>query len=149
TGVDGLYIRELAGGCICCTLSLPLQAAIAHLIREAKPDHLLIESTGAGHPARVLDALHGKDLQAILDVRATVCLVDPRDVTIPYCVASPVFQDQIHMADVVVVNKADLVDAATIDKATAWLRGLFPPKLLVASTQGGRLDPAWLDLASD
>src|SRR5262249_55045073 len=54
TGVDGLYIRELAGGCICCTLSLPLQASITHLIREAKPDHLLIESTGAGHPAGVL-----------------------------------------------------------------------------------------------
>ncbi len=48
---SGLVVRELAGGCLCCSLSGPLGVAIAQLVRTAKPDRLLIEPSGLGHPA--------------------------------------------------------------------------------------------------
>ena len=47
----GYVVRELAGGCMCCTLSGPLGVAIAQLVRTAKPDRLIIEPSGLGHPA--------------------------------------------------------------------------------------------------
>ena len=50
-------VRELAGGCMCCSLSGPLGAAIAQLVRNAKPDRLIIEPSGLGHPAGLLDVL--------------------------------------------------------------------------------------------
>ncbi len=48
---SGYVVRELAGGCLCCTLSGPLGVAIAQLVRNAKPDRLIIEPSGLGHPA--------------------------------------------------------------------------------------------------
>jgi G3E family GTPase len=43
-------VKQLAGGCMCCVLSGPLSAAIAQIIRQAKPDRVIIEPSGLGHP---------------------------------------------------------------------------------------------------
>ena len=54
------------------------------------------------------------------------------------------------MADVVVMNKLDTATPELVADFQTWANGLFPPKLLIAGTTHGRLDPAWLDLtASD
>ncbi|EFJ44456.1 hypothetical protein VOLCADRAFT_95390 [Volvox carteri f. nagariensis] len=74
----GIVVRELAGGCLCCTLSGPLGVAIAQLVRQAKPDRLIIEPSGLGHPAGLLDTLYGEHLRSALDVKAVICLVDVR-----------------------------------------------------------------------
>ncbi|GLC45502.1 hypothetical protein PLESTM_001742700 [Pleodorina starrii] len=75
---SGVVVRELAGGCLCCTLSGPLGVAIAQLVRQTKPDRLLIEPSGLGHPAGLLDTLYGEHLRSALDVKAVICLVDVR-----------------------------------------------------------------------
>ncbi len=100
----GIVVRELAGGCLCCTLSGPLGVAIAQLVRQAKPDRLIIEPSGLGHPAGrsripfylcaahllvqgrpkphivcvhagLLDTLQNEHLRSALDVKAIICLV--------------------------------------------------------------------------
>ncbi|GLI63209.1 hypothetical protein VaNZ11_006062 [Volvox africanus] len=78
TPAPGIVVRELAGGCLCCTLSGPLGVAIAQLVRQAKPDRLIIEPSGLGHPAGLLDTLYGEHLRSALDVKAVICLVDVR-----------------------------------------------------------------------
>ncbi|MCW9018042.1 MAG: hypothetical protein OQJ89_13815, partial [Kangiellaceae bacterium] len=54
---NGIFIREVPGGCMCCAASLPMQIALNRLLAYAKPDRLLIEPTGLGHPLEVLDVL--------------------------------------------------------------------------------------------
>lgn len=142
-------IRELPGGCLCCTLGAPLKVTLTRLVREARPDRLLIEPTGVGHPARVLDALRGEDLASALDVRATVCLVDPRRLDDERVTTSEVFRDQVELAEVLVANKADLCDANALARFREWAAGLFPPKTLVATVEQGQIDPRWLDLPAD
>jgi len=51
---SGVYIREVPGGCMCCAAGLPMQIALNQLLQRAKPDRLLIEPTGLGHPVEVL-----------------------------------------------------------------------------------------------
>ncbi|RFA29962.1 hypothetical protein CAI21_09100 [Alkalilimnicola ehrlichii] len=55
--IDGVVVRELAGGCLCCTLGVPLRVALTDILRKVKPDRLLIEPSGLGHPARVVTVL--------------------------------------------------------------------------------------------
>lgn len=142
-------IRELPGGCLCCTLGAPLRVTLARLLREARPDRLLIEPTGVGHPARVLDTLRGEGLAEALDVRATVCLVDPRRLDDARVMNNGTFQDQVELADVLVGNKRDLCDDTVLRRFHAWAEGLYPPKARVASVAHGALDPTWLDIAAD
>lgn len=148
SGPDGVTVKEVGGGCVCCASAPFLPVAIHFLLLEARPERLIIETTGLGHPARLLDSLrmsyHGR-----LDVRATLGLVDPADFAKPEMKDNPIFIDQIQMADVLVMNKLDTATPELVADFQTWANGLFPPKLLVVATTDGRLDPAWLDLDSD
>jgi G3E family GTPase len=149
SGPEGVTVREVGGGCVCCATAPYLPVALHFLLVDATPDRLLIETTGLGHPSRLLDTLREK-YRGRLDLRATVGLVDPADFAKPEMRANPVFVDQIQLADVVVMNKLDTATPELVEDFRAWAEGLYPPKLLIAGTTHGRLDPAWLDLgASD
>jgi G3E family GTPase len=145
---DGVVIREVAGGCLCCSAGLPVDVAVAQVLRQAQPDRLLIETTGLGHPWRILDALRAEPAAQGVDLRATLCILDPRRLD-DRRAASPTFQDQVHLADVLVANKADLADGAALERFQRWASSLFPPKLHVATVTHGQLDPEWLDIGSD
>jgi G3E family GTPase len=145
-GGSEVTVREVAGGCICCTAAVSLRVALTKLLREARPHRLLIEPTGIGHPAGVIDTLRDQWVAKAIDLRATVCLVDPRQHTAERLERSAAYRDQVHLADVLVANKTDLAPAEQTEAFLAYARGLYPPKLLVAATAHGRLDPAWLDL---
>jgi G3E family GTPase len=111
-----VQIQELAGGCFCCTTSAMMDTVLMQFIRRTKPDRLLIEPSGAGHPARVIDALRGERFRQALDLRATICLVDPKDYENPRVTNSEGFHDQIQMSDVVAINWTDKRERPQIDR---------------------------------
>ncbi|WP_084760100.1 CobW family GTP-binding protein [Zavarzinella formosa] len=147
---DGtLDIREVEGGCVCCTSAEEFNFTLAQVLEHVRPERLLIETTGVGHPARIIEDLRRPNIARFVDLRATVCVVSPSDFNCPPLAESPVFRDQMELADVLVLNKADTADADTKTKFMKWGRELFPPKLHVAVIERGTLDPAWLDLGAD
>lgn len=54
---SGALLKEIPGGCMCCVNGLPMQVGLNTLLRQGKPDRLLIEPTGLGHPKQILDLL--------------------------------------------------------------------------------------------
>ncbi|ANG62553.1 hypothetical protein A8C75_08680 [Marinobacterium aestuarii] len=146
---DGLHIKELAGGCICCALGPALRAGLATLIRSAKPQRLIIEPTGLGHPEGIIDTLQSGSFKDVLDLRAIICLLDPQLLEDPRVMAHETFQDQLNLADIVVLNKLDLASPALIDKALQGLQGLFPPKQRIEQARQGRFPIELLDLIRD
>ncbi|WP_259017043.1 CobW family GTP-binding protein [Emticicia fluvialis] len=143
---DGLTIREVAGGCICCTANVPMQFTLTTVLRQQKPDRILIEPTGMGHPENILDLLRNKFMKDILEVKATICLVDPRRWAQTDFNAHETFQDQINLADVLVASKTDLAGEALTQQFTEWAKALYPPKLLVEAVSNGELDYRWLNI---
>jgi G3E family GTPase len=139
-------IKEVAGGCICCTSAIFFKFALAQILSHIRPERLLIETTGVGHPARLLDMLQHPTYEGRVTLRSTVCLVDPSDFLNSEMKSSPIFLDQVQLADILLLNKADLADQETISEFLTWGRSLFPPKLHVGVTQFGHLEPEWLDL---
>jgi G3E family GTPase len=146
-GPDGVTVKEVGGGCVCCAAAPFLPVAIHFLLLEARPERLIIETTGLGHPARLLDSLRNS-YRGRLDVRATIGIVDPADFAKPEMRENPVFNDQIQMADVLVMNKLDAASPELVRNFQEWANGLFPPKLLIAGTTRGRLVLDWLDLTA-
>lgn len=143
---DGLMIREVAGGCICCTANVPMQFTLTNILRHQKPDRILIEPTGMGHPENILDLLRGKFLKDILEVKATVCLVDPRRWEKTDFHAHETFQDQINLADVIVANKTDLAGEELTEQFIDWAESLYPPKLLIEKVSNGEINFKWLNI---
>lgn len=107
TEESGIFIREVPGGCMCCAAGLPMQIALNMLLTRAKPHRLLIEPTGLGHPLEVLSVLAAEHYREVLDLRATLTLVDARKVHEERYTNHPTFNQQLDIADVIVANKAD------------------------------------------
>ena len=144
---DGVAVREVPGGCICCTAGLSLRIGLVRLLREVRPDRLLIEPTGLAHPAAILDALGRPGLREAVSRRATITLVDPRrSLEGPFEADDP-FPDQVGVADVLVANRCDGADAARLATWQREAEALFPRKMAIATTTFGKLDPQWLELA--
>ena len=105
---EGIFIREVPGGCMCCAAGLPMQTALNQLLSKAKPDRLLIEPTGLGHPKEVLQLLSTQYYQDILSLHKTLTLVDARNVSDRRYTQHDTFNQQIAIADTVIGNKQDL-----------------------------------------
>ncbi|WP_220720751.1 CobW family GTP-binding protein [Agarivorans litoreus] len=103
-----VYIREVPGGCMCCAAGLPMQIALNQLLSESKPDRLLIEPTGLGHPKEVLEVLSSEYYQQVLSLNKTITLVDARNLSDARYTSHETFNQQIAIADTVIGNKLDL-----------------------------------------
>ncbi|VTN10444.1 Uncharacterised protein [Raoultella terrigena] len=65
-----------------------MQVGLNTLLRRGKPDRLLIEPTGLGHPKQILDILTAAVYEPWIDLRATLCVLDPRQLLDPKVVAT-------------------------------------------------------------
>ncbi len=146
---QGVTIREIPGGCMCCMMNVPMRVAITEILRRAKPDRLLIEPTGLGHPAGILDELRKDDLKAVIDVGAVICFVDPRFIGDPRIENVEVFQDQVHLADILIDSKADLATKDELAHFHHWAAELFPPKLGIEQAVMGEIDMDLLDFKAN
>lgn len=144
---QGAVVHEVAGGCLCCVSAPAFTTGLNRLIRQHRPDRILIEPSGLGHPAQVLSTLTGPLYAGVLEVGATVCLLDARNLASTRHREHPNFLDQIHLADVLVANKCDLYSAADQAAFEAFAAALDPPRARVGMVEHGRIDPAWLELA--
>ena len=105
---EGVFIREVPGGCMCCASGLPMQVALNQLLSKAKPDRLLIEPTGLGHPAEVLQVLSSDYYRDTLALHKTVTLIDARKICEDRYTSHDTFNQQIMVADIIIGNKLDL-----------------------------------------
>ncbi len=165
----GLVVRtdqsllELSNGCICCTLRDDLVAMVVDLARSGSLDYLVIESTGVSEPLPVAQGFLLKvgdevvrevanldtlvtvvDASSFLSDFATLEKVEDRNPDAPAEDRRNIVDllvDQIEFADVLVLNKIDLVSTRDLQAIEARLRALNPSARLVTSAFG-QVDPA-------
>lgn len=133
-------LLSISGGCICCSFGSDLIAAIIELRAARRPiDHLLIETSGVALPATIAQSLQ---LIPDIDVNGIVILADAETVraraTDRYM--GDTVLAQLAAADLVVLNKADLVSPAQLADATAWLKQVTP-RARVLPAQRANLPP--------
>ncbi len=72
----GVSLTEVAGGCLCCVNGLPFQIGLTRLLRKARPDRLLIEPSGLGHPIELLRQLRQPPWHGVLQVHPALMVLD-------------------------------------------------------------------------
>jgi len=104
---QGAMVKEIPGGCMCCAAGVNMKVGLNALVKQAQPDRLLIEPTGIGHPQQILKILNEAPYDELLDMRACICLLDPRNLQDERYLDNDNFNQQIDIADVLVANKTD------------------------------------------
>lgn len=135
-----LFVREVPGGCMCCAAGLPMQIALNQLLSEARPDRLLIEPTGLGHPKEVLEVLSSNYYRELLDLQKTFTLVDARKLSDSKYALHETFIQQIAIADTVVGNKVDLYSEKDTELLYAYAEDKAQPDTPIMTTEQGLID---------
>ena len=138
---------EMSNGCICCTLREDLLEEVTKLAQDGRFDYLLVESTGISEPLPVAETFtfadeDGVSLSDVATLDTMVTVVDAVNFLKDYEAAkslqdsgqslgeeddrsvSDLLVDQVEFADVILISKTDLADAANIERLTAILRTL-------------------------
>ncbi|WP_312830177.1 CobW family GTP-binding protein [Pantoea anthophila] len=139
----GATLKEIPGGCLCCVNGLPMQVGLNMLLKN-RPDRLLIEPTGLGHPRQVLEMLSAPVYQSWLQLNATLTLLDARQLADPRVVADENFRDQLAAADIIIANKRDCWEDEDRQRLTDWQQQMQPPRPVIA-TEFGRIPSGLLD----
>lgn len=128
----GLY--SLSNGCVCCGLNQGLVEQLEELLAaRADIDHIVIEASGVADPARIMDTVRYARFSGRLRADAIVVVVDAAGFDEAIAAAPGLAQAQVDAADLLVLNKTDLVDRATLD---AWrARWTFPDTRIVETTK--------------
>ncbi len=134
-GVDGDILRacgnencsendiiELANGCICCTVADDFVPTMQKLLSRAnRPDHIIIETSGLALPQPLVRAFNWPEIKAEVTVDGVITVVDAKALAEGRFVGDPqehekpveeLFEDQLNAADLVIVNKQDLLSDA-------------------------------------
>jgi cobalamin biosynthesis protein CobW len=159
-------IVELANGCLCCTVADEFVPALDQILsREPAVEHIVIETSGLALPKPLVQAFHWPAIKSRVTVDGVVAVVDgaalaegqvSRDLAALVAQRAAdaaldhddpieeVFEDQIACADLVVLNKRDLLDAPGMSRATAVVEAALPRAVRVVSVAEGKVDPAAL-----
>ena len=97
-GREDVSVKGLPGGCLCCQLAFVLQAGLVSLIHQTRPDRLIIEPSGLGHPAGLIDVLRSEGLASALELEEVITLLDPRALDDTRTREHGTFQDQLTLA---------------------------------------------------
>src|SRR6201996_8266998 len=118
-------IFETSNGCICCTVRGDLIRILTQLRkRRDRFDSILSETTGLADPGPVAQTFFvDEDLKEHFSLDAIITLVDARHIE-QELQSSPIAQEQIAFADVLLLNKIDLVDAAALERIERLLRSI-------------------------
>lgn len=114
----GMTVKNLAAGCICCTSRGLLMDAIEDVFTEFAPDYLITEATGMAYPDAILQTIQEQS-----DFPASIVSLVDASRWKKLLLAMPDFiRGQLHMADTILLNKADLVDSAILTDILQQLR---------------------------
>jgi cobalamin biosynthesis protein CobW len=155
-------IIELANGCICCTVADDFIPTMSKLLGRAEPpDHIVIETSGLALPQPLVRAFNWPEISTRVSVDGVITVVDAQalangrfaedeqalaaqrsaDPNLDH--ENPIeelFEDQLNCADMVLLNKTDLLDASCLKRVATELSAKLRPGARLVPTEQGRID---------
>lgn len=132
TGED---MVELSNGCICCTINSDLLDAVYKVLeREDKVDYLVVETTGLADPLPVALTFLGSELRDMTRLDSIITVVDAANYSLDLFNSQAAYS-QIAYGDIILLNKADLVDEADLDALEVRIRDIKEGPRIMRTTR--------------
>jgi G3E family GTPase len=148
----GFPVKKMLDGCICCSIRGELTDGLKEVITNLRPEHIIIETTGVADPIDVVDAMTHPELYDKIDLKGIITVVDySRFIDLNSRFQSSgalvkTVRNQVKYADLVVLNKIDLVNEATLTKVKGKLQELNPAAPIHLTIQSDMDLPALLSV---
>lgn len=139
TGLDGKLLDqdyalvEVDEGCVCCTLAGNLKRAVRQILADFCPDYIVLETTGLANPLNILDEI--AELRDLVRFDSITTVVDGANV-LTSLDSYDVALAQIKAADILLINKTDLVSEDSVEQVIARLKSINPVAPTITMVQG-------------
>ncbi|MHB8075860.1 GTP-binding protein [Desulfosporosinus fructosivorans] len=146
TGIDdkilkaeGLSVRDLFAGCICCTLNAELTICLNEIQEELSPKWVIIETTGMAFPEKIVETIskYGKGIDSL----KTIVVADAERWDELSTVMPGLIEGQISKADVILLNKIDCLELEQVSDVEERVRRINPSALFYAISAHHEVDP--------
>ena len=127
---------ELSNGCICCSINGELQEAVHRVLERPEPiDLIVVETTGLADPLPVALTFMAGDLRDRLRLDSIITVIDAEHFSAT-ALESPIARAQVVYGDILLLNKADLVDEQRLNAVEAELRAIKTDARILRSSRG-------------
>ncbi|AFQ45170.1 GTP-binding protein [Desulfosporosinus meridiei] len=146
TGIDdkilkaeGLNVRELIAGCICCTLNAELTVCLNKIQEELSPEWVIIETTGMAFPHTIAETItkYGKGIDSL----KTIVVADAERWDDLSAIMPGLIEEQITGANVILLNKIDCLEPEQVKEVSEDIKGINPSGLFYAISAHEEVDP--------
>jgi G3E family GTPase len=151
TGIDekilktgGLTVKELFAGCICCQLTSDLITTLNEIHADINPKWVIVEATGLAYPGKILEILdrYGKGIDNI----KTITIVDAERWDELIKVTPVLIENQIKGAEIILINKIDLINSNRIKHIEEKIRQLNPRAKFYSVNASQKENIIWKEL---
>ena len=137
SGVSGESTINLSNGCVCCSIRDDLLEAAVQLIqRPEPPEYIVVETSGVSDPTAVSLTFMARELRSGARVDSILTVVDSEQIDQVDGKHRELALDQIAMADIVVLNKVDLVNDEKREELADFVKSLVPRARILETTHG-------------
>ncbi|MEO7921099.1 MAG: CobW family GTP-binding protein [Thermoanaerobaculia bacterium] len=153
-GIDGALLsdcascvlKEVPGGCVCCTAMADLEGSLEEILDLVAPTRLVVEPTGLARPSQIVDLFRMPRFLERFEVRPVITLIDPQQDFRALYAQGGLYREQIDLGDILVINRCDLASEAQIVSAEEFGASLTPPRLAIVRASLGALPDAVFDM---
>jgi G3E family GTPase len=142
-GIDGDLLKnlgsdviELVSGCICCSLRNDLKQSLLRILNEYRPKRIFIEASGVSDPTAILSVLFEAPLAESIKLEKIVTVLDA-DLWEARENFGQIFYSQLKTANLILLNKVDLLDKASIPTCLKEIHELYPHCQVVPTVRCG------------
>lgn len=146
SGLDGILLEdeyavlEMDEGCVCCSLIGQLKKGIQQILDKHHPDVIILETTGLANPQNMLSEIH--DLDELIKFDSVTTVVDGKNIESQIS-ESKIIEEQIKSANVILINKTDLINEIQKERIYKLLKSKNP-QALITESKNGAINPALL-----
>lgn len=130
---DGIQVKDITAGCICCSLAEDLDKALEEIYHNYRPDRIIIEPTGIGKLSDIIKACNETSVSQYLQINSLITIVNVMKFEMLNAGFGDFFQNQIQNADIILFSRLQKAEAELIEKVAAGVRKLNPHARIITT----------------
>lgn len=123
---EGLTVKPIQAGCICCSSSSELPAGILEIIKEYAPDRIIVEPTGIAKLSEIKKLLQEEELKDLCEVEHIITIADAKNYYLRTLISKEFFEDQIRASEVIFLSKTEGMEEEKIQSVITDIYKINP-----------------------